>query len=203
MPLVACDDGQGVDEEDLDDLNDADNGAAHPQAQLATDVGQKHLDLQGRPSQTIRRDPRQVGFMQRPQFPRESLAGPGPEQVWGKMGAAFLSPLTLPDLRLGWPLVTLRAQAGPPQSDSAPQGPGQVPGGSHSRCWQGSPRWISGSGLCRISKVWPSLSCKDSNRWGQGELEAFALYQMDSLSAWLSLSCPAPSTDQALSSTGS
>lgn len=119
---MACDDGQGVDEEDLDDLNDADDGAAHPQAQLATDVGQKHLDLQGRPSQTIRRDPRQVGFMQRPQFPRESLASPGPKQVWGKMGAAFLSPLTLPDLTLGWPLVTLRAQVGPPQSDSAPQG---------------------------------------------------------------------------------
>lgn len=54
VPLVAGNDGEGVNEEDLDDLNDADDGAAHPQAQLATDVGQKLFDLQGRPKHTIK-----------------------------------------------------------------------------------------------------------------------------------------------------
>ena len=54
VPLLAGNDGEGVDEEDLDDLNDADDGAAHPQAQLAADVGQKLLDLQGRPNHRIK-----------------------------------------------------------------------------------------------------------------------------------------------------
>lgn len=57
LPLVAGNDGEGVNEEDLDDLNDADNRAAHPQAQLATEVGQKHFDLQGKSSYTIKRAP--------------------------------------------------------------------------------------------------------------------------------------------------
>lgn len=57
VPLVAGNDGERVNKEDLNDLNDTDDGAAHPQAQLATEVGQKHLDLQGRSSHTIKRAP--------------------------------------------------------------------------------------------------------------------------------------------------
>lgn len=57
LPLAAGDDREGVNEEDLDDLNDTDNRAAHPQAQLATKVGQKHLDLQGKSSHIIKRAP--------------------------------------------------------------------------------------------------------------------------------------------------
>ena len=45
LPLVAGNDRERVNEEDLDNLNDADYRAAHPQAQLATKIGQKHLNL--------------------------------------------------------------------------------------------------------------------------------------------------------------
>ena len=86
-PLVACDDGERVDEEDLDDLNDADDGAAHPQAQLATDVGQKHLDLQGRPSQTIRRDPpAKLASCQDPSSQGSHWLALAPNRFGGKWG---------------------------------------------------------------------------------------------------------------------
>lgn len=49
LPLVASDNGEEVNEEDFDNLDDTDDRTAHPQAQLSTKVGQKHLNLQGRP----------------------------------------------------------------------------------------------------------------------------------------------------------
>lgn len=109
------------------------------------------------------------------------------------------------DLRPGWPMVVSQFRLDPHDLTLLPKArqmgtfadPGQAPERRHSRCWQGSPQWISGSSLCKISRVWPSLSCRNSNRQGQGELGAFAVYQMTSPSAWLPPSCPAPSTAQA------
>lgn len=46
LPLAPHYDGKRVDEEDLDDLNDADDRAAHPKAQLAAEVGEKNDDLE-------------------------------------------------------------------------------------------------------------------------------------------------------------
>jgi hypothetical protein len=50
----------------------------------------------------------------------------------------------------------------------------QVPEARHLHCWPGSPRWISGSGLCRISRVWPGQSYSNSNRQGSGGSGALA-----------------------------
>lgn len=46
LPLAPHYDGKRIDEEDLDDLNDADNRAAHPKAQLAAEVGEKNDELE-------------------------------------------------------------------------------------------------------------------------------------------------------------
>lgn len=48
LPLTAGDNREEVNEEDFDDFDDTDDRTAHPQAELSTEVGQKHLNLQGR-----------------------------------------------------------------------------------------------------------------------------------------------------------
>lgn len=50
LPLVAGNNREEVNKEDFDDFDDTDDRAAHPQTQLSTEVGQEHLNLQGRPS---------------------------------------------------------------------------------------------------------------------------------------------------------
>lgn len=46
LPLAPHDDGQRVDEKHLHDLDDTHHGAAHPQAQLAPEVGQQNDELE-------------------------------------------------------------------------------------------------------------------------------------------------------------
>lgn len=86
--------------------------------------------------------------MQGPQVPRENWLALALNKFEGKSGQSFCpSSSAYTDPMPGWPMVSLLAQLDPCDLTQLPEAwqmgtltdPGQVAGGSYSRCWQGFP----------------------------------------------------------------